>query len=575
MKRLWAIAGLAAVALAVWLARRDAGRSLPELRRPAFPLPEATPDERSAYFLDLLDRAESWRLGGWSAPVGRVLGEAGLLGGGTASLDYLLSEARTPEYMRSPTRLLTLLKLLADFPRAREHPRYEPFLRYWLDPANCPPDTPGSRPAEEYRKRIFHLFRIQPPEWAVPYCVAELTRRDRHHDLRVEALGVLLYLGRTEPIAAHWAELPPTEAESKPLLKQFVLTQMRAHAQANQPPARRAGARRLEPLAREALAHGDPLAQVNAASTLLRLGDETMVDRLLELFEAARAEDEKDVAWSALQQLVEDRADPRIRGICLERVAGPPDTGDFTYRTALQILAYAWLDDDEVRAKLWAYVDAVQLHDLAPLQWLLGAPDEREKVVAVLRDAIRGDDIERCLQAVRFATHPNNPMPEVMPDLFEVARKTPADRGRTRFLNALVTMRFRPVVPLLLADLGDDLAVLRRAAAANLLEVGGDECVVPVAKRLEEGDRELLAPIVARAQARGADGVDPALLPALLRTLKTAPGEEDRMRALYALRCRGVLEGVEAGLMDAYRREPSRRVADAIRETLVELAYRS
>ena len=77
----------------------------------------------------------------------------------------------------------------------------------------------------------------------------------------------------------------------------------------------------------------------------------------------------------------------------------------------------------------------------------------------------------------------------------------------------------------------------------------------------------------ARSSATGRDGVPSSLLPGLLRLLERTPNEQTRLRILLILRCRGTLDGVESGLMEAYRREPSSRVADAIRATIVELAH--
>ncbi|MHC4409354.1 MAG: hypothetical protein ACYS0F_10150 [Planctomycetota bacterium] len=571
---LLALLALFAAGVAIWVLRDDGADVDDSERRAAFTLPTPTPEEKARYFFELLGSGKTWRIGDVSAPLWRVIGKSGLLEGGNDSLDFLLSNDRTEQYYRSGNRLLMILKYLQEFEAAQDHPRYEPFLKYWLAPENSPPNTPGSHPAEEYRKRIFHIFRRNPPAWAVPYCVAEITRADRYHDLRVEAIGVLLYLGDTEPIEARWDLIPPTEKEAQPLLKEFALGQMRTYAGDDQPRKRREGARRLLPLAHRTLEEGDLYAKVSAASILLRLGDESMVEHMLEFFAQASRDGDRDVAWSTLLLLAEDSDDARIREICEKRVAGEIDTTDFTYRTALKLLAYNWIDDPAVRKRLWDYVDATQMSDLAPLQWLIREPSERDAIIALLRRKIRGEDFAQCMQAIRFATHPANPVPEVMADLYDVAKTTPSDRGRTRYLNALVNARFAPVVPLLLADLADDLDVLRRAAAANLLEYDDQRGVTAVAERLESGDLTLLAPIVARAQARGKAGIRPRLLPALLQMLTTASGEENRLQVLFALRCRGSLEGVEQGLMDAYRREPSRRIATAIRETLVERAHR-
>jgi hypothetical protein len=72
----------------------------------------------------------------------------------------------------------------------------------------------------------------------------------------------------------------------------------------------------------------------------------------------------------------------------------------------------------------------------------------------------------------------------------------------------------------------------------------------------------------------GAEGLPDGFLDPVLRALVTLPSEDDRLAALAVLRRRGTLEGVQAALEDAYRREPSRRVAQEIAETLRELAYR-
>jgi hypothetical protein len=52
------------------------------------------------------------------------------------------------------------------------------------------------------------------------------------------------------------------------------------------------------------------------------------------------------------------------------------------------------------------------------------------------------------------------------------------------------------------------------------------------------------------------------------------PGEDGRRAALLVLRLRGRLGAVRDGLLDAYRYEPSRRVAKEIAATIEELAHR-
>ena len=567
---------LAGTFAGLFIAKRGGPASEQSVRRESFTLPKPSAEERAAYFLKMLSSGRTVRVADASIAVWKVVAEPALVEGGDQSLDYLFDQRRYKGYRHSLDSLTNVLGILPRFDQAPDHPKYAEFLDHWLHPRNCPPDTPGNRPAEELRKKIFQLFLTVPPLWTVPYAKAELVREDRYHDLRTHALAILLHLGETEAIASAFPSLPPNAEEPSGSLKQFVLFQMRAGASPNQPTARRDGIRRLEPIARAALNEGGRIGRINAASTLLRLGDRSMVDVLLKLHADAAQEEAKIEAWSALLQLVEDSDDPRIRAICEARIRRePPVIKEFTYRTALEILALHWIDDIWVRDTIRDYVTQTELRDLKPLMWLNRSPDEREYIVGLLRDAIRGDQTEERQQAIRFATNPVNPIPEVMPDLLDVARRTPAKRGRTRFVPGLVRMRFNPVRPLLIADLSNDIPILRQASAANLLELGGDQSVSAVAERLQSGDLAVLAPIVARAKARGRKGIDPRLLPAILSTLRQAPGEQDRLQALFVLRCRGSLEGVRDELMDAYQREPSQRVADAIREVLIELAYRT
>jgi hypothetical protein len=68
--------------------------------------------------------------------------------------------------------------------------------------------------------------------------------------------------------------------------------------------------------------------------------------------------------------------------------------------------------------------------------------------------------------------------------------------------------------------------------------------------------------------------VPESLVGPLLTALRVLPDEDDRRTALFILRYRGTLSGAREGLLEAYRREPSRRVATEIRQVLVELAHR-
>ncbi|MHC4955980.1 MAG: HEAT repeat domain-containing protein [Planctomycetota bacterium] len=545
-----------------------------EVRREGFERPQPTDEEKNAYLFDVFRSGSSLTIGDTTLASWQLFGEVPLQRRGTVALDYLFDPRRFPAYRATPYVLLNTLRMIMHMPEARAHPRYEEFLRYWLDPSHAPGDTPGSSPATEFRTRILMLFTKEPPAWAAPYCEQELARRERKTDLRRACAAVLLHLGKTEWLVNHFDELPPNEAEPEVHLRQFVLFQLRNHAAPQNPESRRAGVRPFESILKEALRSKEYITRANAASTLLRLGDPKMVEVLLGIHEEAKRAGDLDAAWSTLLQLSDDSDDPRVRAICDERLASDPENLDFTYRSALEILATHWLDDEKVRSQIWNYIRAKQLIDLPPLIWLSRFPGERENMVAELRDAIRDGNSGARAAAIRFATHRNYPLPEVLPEIFELARRTRPEDGRDRFIASLVSMRFRPVLPLLIADLEEDDPRVRAAAASSLLEFGDAEGVRAVAEKLDAGDAFMLGPVQQRARAGGAASVDEALLPALLRLLERAPGETVRQRALLTLRFRGTLDGVEEGLMEAYRREPSSRVADAIRDTIIDLAHR-
>ena len=317
------LAVLGGTFLALFAMKRDGPVAEQPIRRAAFDLPSPSPEERAAYFLDLLASGKTTRVSGAEVPVWRSVGEPALVEGGATSLDYMLSADRNDSYRQSPDRLTNMLSILPRFDEAPNHPRYATCLQYWLDPDNCAADTPGNHPAEELRKQIFGLFLRVPPLWTVQYAQDELVREDRYHDLRQQALAILLHLGETDAITAAFPSLPPSEEEPDGSLKQFVLFQMRSGASPNQPTGRRDGIRRLEPLARKSLEEGDAIGRINAASTLLRLGDRSMVDVLLDIYAAAASSGEHEVAWSALLQLVADSRAAAARARASTSQRGP------------------------------------------------------------------------------------------------------------------------------------------------------------------------------------------------------------------------------------------------------------
>ena len=569
-----AVLAVAAIATALWVTRGDDRRPRPEIRRRAFELPHPDEETKNAYFFDLMRSGTTLRLGDANIPVWSTFGQAGLVERGDSALGYLMDPARYPIYGASSNVMINALQVLEQAPESRIHPSYEPFAKYWLDPANTPRSAPGANPAEEYRKQFFTLFTREPREWVIPYCLQEIDRADRPHDMRMQAIAILLWLGRADEVLARYDTLPPNKKEPDVRLKPFVLSKTRGYAGRDQPSNRREGARRLEPLLRRSLDDESLFTRVIAASALLRLGDKSMVDRLIEYYEEGVVNQEPDAAWTALVYASDDSDDPRLRDICEAHIAAQTDKVYFTYVMALQVLAARWIDDKKVRDLLWDYVKVRRFEDLRPILWLSHHEGERPRIIAALREAIRSGDTRMMRQATRFAVHPNYPLPELMPDVLDMTRRTQAGEGRDRLIHALIEMKFRPVLPLILAELSDELPRTRATAAANLLEFGDEEGIEAVAARLLDGDEAMLGPIQGRAQAAGTLGVDDALLPALLDTLERAPSELIRMRVLYTLRCRATLEGVEKGLMEAYRREPSRRVAAAIRATLIELAHR-
>ena len=115
----------------------------------------------------------------------------------------------------------------------------------------------------------------------------------------------------------------------------------------------------------------------------------------------------------------------------------------------------------------------------------------------------------------------------------------------------------------------------RGVVASALLDTGSDAGLEELAERLSDGDEAVLDAVYRRALGRGAEGVPEVLVPAILGAVRRMPGEAGRVKAVLALRCRGRDDGpTREGLTEAYRREPSRRVATEIKTTLIELAHR-
>jgi hypothetical protein len=139
----------------------------------------------------------------------------------------------------------------------------------------------------------------------------------------------------------------------------------------------------------------------------------------------------------------------------------------------------------------------------------------------------------------------------------------------------LVALRTPGTEALLLAEMANRKdAVLRGAAAQELLNLGGRQGITHLAAELDRGDPVILRTLLANAKGSGRAGVPESLVGPTLKALRGFPDEDDRRTALFIFRYRGTLDGAREGLVEAYRREPSRRLATEIRKVLEELAHR-
>jgi hypothetical protein len=401
-----------------------------------------------------------------------------------------------------------------------------------------------------------------------------LTRESREYDLREPALFVLVATGAVEALRDLYDALPPNEREPDLSLRRFLLTQLHHMAAPVRPEEMQAVARRMRDKVEETLESTRPLERIAAAATLLRLGDEGMVDRLLDEFEEAMAEKDSLAAWSAVQLLMQDRTPPRAKDICLRFTRNAARTAEevFDFEAAVRLLAKGWSGDGEVRSRIYEYLRNRDELDLVPVPYLLAA--DRPQALEFLRGEIHGDSALRRNAAIRFAGA--HPVPEAGAWILELLRRSPDPGERRQLLQGLTLLRTPGTVPMLLAEFEDAVEPEWRVVIGSaLLETGAEAALARLAEDLSDGDEAVLDAVFQRALARGGEGLPEALVPHVLAAVREMPGEAGRIKAVLALRGRGRLDpAIREGLIEAYRLEPSGRVAAEIKTALIELAHR-
>lgn len=567
---------LAALALAVgggllaYLLLRD-GQGTPSSSVPQRPAPAVlapTLDQKIAFFHGLVRSGKSLAIaapvaGGAAIefPVWRKIGGGALLALGEPAVDYLTSPERYAEYLAAPNHLLTVLDLLAEAPPS---PGTFPFLAHWLDEANCPKPVPGSDWPEEIRVLVFAAMRAHPVPEAKPFCLAELDRPRRGHDLRVAAIDILLRLGEADVLNGIYRTLPPTADTPEPDLRAGILERLFQMAAPTALERNRSQVEALEPLLREALASPRAIERMNAMAILYRLGRPGMDAELQRFFEEHRANEV--LAWSALKLLAADEPVPFVREACLARVKTPDRGIGFT--AAVRLLAQWW--PGEILPHFTEWTRLLVLDPYMVLREVLAL--DREMAVRWLREELKTTDTARLMRALGFVA--GERVTELAPELLDLVRKLdPA--ARPPVYQALVVLRAPGVEALLLAELSAGLPdYLRSAVAVELLNLGRDEGLARLAELLAKGDGTVLDVLLRRAGRLGPEALPPALVPAVLGALRSLPGEDGRRAALLVLRLRGRFDDVREGLVEAYRYEPSRRVAAEILEAITELAHR-
>jgi len=556
----------AAVALAFVL--RDRGRT-DEIRRPAVRLPDPLPEEKARFFYMLMRSGKQVELMGASVPVWRTVGEPAFVMLGKTALDFLLSPERDEEYRRTPNMLLNVLRLLPLMPAAADHPRLYPFLNHWLDPDNLPPKTPRADIATDVRPLAFAVMRTFPDPAAVPAALEELTREERVHDLRNAAIWLLLRAGEGARLLELYDSLPPNEDEPEGTHRAGLMLQLYRLIGPGASADAVAQMRALEPILLRAARSVDTAERQNAIGALYRLGDERMAERLIAEYQRAAPAGDDRGAWNALDLLAKDKPHPFVRAEAWRRLR-EPEGSPLSYQLAITLLGRWHLDEPEAAERLWSEVEggSGRVSPYALLPRLMRR--DRARAVRWLSGQLDESDWAGTEAAVRFIKRRR--VTELGATLMELARNVEPEQ-RPLLYDALVELGTPGVEALLIAELsGAADRVVHGAAITELLNLGGPRGIERLAEALEDGDRALLRALLGRAQVSAS--VPEPLVPGILNALRTWPSEEERRVALFVLRYCGTLEGIRDELMDAYRREPSRRVAMEIREVMEELAHR-
>jgi len=557
----------AAAGLAFLFVPKEPPPSVPQ--RPAPAVPKPTPEEKAAYFYALVRGGASVDLEAPLAgatpldiPVWREIGESALLGLGQPALDFLTSPARYPEYVAAPDMLVAALDVLKQGP---SFPGLFPFLAHWLEEGNCPPRATGSDWPDEIRNLVFLALKEHPVPEAVPFCVAEFDRPRRGHDLRGAATDILLRLGEADVLNRVYGTLPPTPEVPEPDLRTSVLERLLQMAAPGSGDRNRRQVERLEPLLTKALESPRVLERLGAMGVLRRLGRPGMQEGLERFFDENERTDER-AAWSALLLLAADGPTPFVHEACLRRVERPDEGAGFG--SAARLLATYW--PDEIAPRYFEWIRSGALDPYLALAQLLRT--HREDVVRWLREQLLSPDSADINRTLGFISREG--VTELAPELLAKVRELdPAHRPP--IYRALVQLRAPATEALLLAELGASIPLeFKAAAAVELLNLGGEKGRARLGELIAAGDGPALDALLRRARALGEQGVPPELAPAVLKALRTVPGEDGRKAALLILRFRGRFDDVRDGLIEAYRHEPSRRVAQEIRETIEELAHR-
>lgn len=571
-RSLLALAAATALTLLLAYALRPREEAAPsEPLRSAFPIPQPAAAEKLDFFFRLLGSGQREDLGSIKPSTWEVIGMRGLASFGREAAEYLIAPERDAAYAKAPDLLSNALRMLGDLPGTYDLPGLYPFLTRWLKEAPHILSAGEMKRGEEIRRSIFEVMAKGPgDERAVPWCEQELTQPSGESDVRQGAILILIRCGRAARVGEMYDLLPPNDREPNVNLRVFFLDRILEMAGPGMPPQMRLQAMAMTPLLERAAQAPAAMERIRALGCLLRLGREEAAQRLVDEYHANLAE--PMAAWFALQTLAEERPHPFCRERFLEAVRDPRrrEAEDAFFQTSVAFLGLRWPNDPEVAAELWSLLEGPRLPEPSLLARV--AQIDRARMAAIVRREIASGDPARRRAAVNLAR--TLPMPEAGPWILESLQKAASESERSFLYSVLTSLRTPGLVSLLRSDLASGSAPLRTLAASCLIDLDDTEGVAEAGRILAAGDADLLEVLLQRALSAGGQGVPEALLPSLLHVVASHPSELERRRALYVLRLVGRLDPVREGLLDAYRREPSTRVAAEIRSSLIELAHR-